>query len=293
MSAVLAAMDWAEKTKSLEVLLKQEGSFVVSPMKQGFEAEVVKLHSDTHGSYILKIWNKHSRPDVSFQYRLLSTLFERGISVSRPLGWGVMPGGAQALLTAYDGISVNPLHPEKMTAIAGILGELHLLNPHDIEGLNLPCYDFVAYHFQGLDAHHDIAAAIQSILPTVEMKQDRIVHGDFHPENIVVDGERYTVIDWTNGQLGDPRYDFAWSYFLLRLYLSEQHAYHFRTAYAKAAHDVPQQELERYEALGILRWMLLNRNGHVLARPEVVQHLNRLVESHVVLKEFELRKNGV
>jgi len=293
MADVLTAMDWVEKTEQLERLLGQNNAFITSPMKQGFEAEVVRLHSDTHGSYILKIWNKHSRPDVSFQYRLLSVLFERGISVSRPLGWGVMPGGAQVLLTAYDGISVDPLNPEKMQVMAGILAELHQLNPNDIAALNLPQYDFVGYHFQGLDGHDDIAAALQSIIPTVQMKQDQIIHGDFHPDNIVEDGERYTVIDWTNGQLGDPRYDFAWSYFLLRLYLSEQHAYHFRTAYAMAGHEVQLQELDRYEALGILRWMLLNRNGHVLARPEVVHHLNRLVESHAVLKEFELRKNGV
>lgn len=291
MSAVLASVDWVGKSKSLAVLFGQEDSFIVFPMKQGFEAEVVRLHSDAYGSYILKIWNKHSRPDVSFQYRLLSVLFERGISVSRPLGWGVMPGGAQALLTAYDGISVDPLNPEKMTAIAGILAELHQLNPNDIVGLNLPHYDFVGYHFQGLDGHDDIAAALQSILPKVQMKQERIIHGDFHPENIVEDGERYTVIDWTNGQLGDPRYDFAWSYFLLRLYLSEQHAHHFRTAYGKAAHEVPQQELDRYEALGILRWMLLNRNGHVLAKPEVLQHLSRIIACHAVLKEFEFRAN--
>ncbi|MFF2886369.1 phosphotransferase family protein [Paenibacillus sp. NPDC057967] len=291
MADVLAAMDWVEKTEQLEHLLRQNNAFITSPMKQGFEAEVVRLHSDACGSYILKIWNKHSRPDVSFQYRLLSVLFGRGISVSRPLGWGIASEGARALLTTYDGISVDPLNPEKMTVIAGILGELHLLNPHNIKGLNLPRYDFVGYHFQGLDGHDDIAIALQSILPKVQMKQDRIIHGDFHPENIVEDGERYTVIDWTNAQLGDPRYDFAWSYFLLRLYLSEQHALHFRSAYTTAAHELQQQELDLYEALGILRWMLLNRNGHVLAKPEVLQHLSRIIASHAVLKDFEFRKS--
>ncbi|RJE87469.1 aminoglycoside phosphotransferase family protein [Paenibacillus sp. 1011MAR3C5] len=287
MGVALAAVDWVEKTRQLESLLGQSDTLTTSPMKQGFEAEVVRLHSNAYGSYILKIWNKHSRPDVSVQYRLLSVLFERGISVPRPLGWGRMPSGAHALLTAYDGISVDPLQPEKMQAIASLLAQLHQLNPNDIEGLNLPQYDFVGYHFQGLDAQPDIASALRFILPKVQIKQERIIHGDFHPENIVEDGERYTVIDWTNAQLGDPRYDFAWSYFLLRLYLTEQHANHFRSAYSKVAHEMQQQELDLYEALSILRWMLLNRNGHVLAKPEVLEHLSRMIASHAVLKEFE------
>ena len=40
---------------------------------------------------------------------------------------------------------------------------------------------------------------------------DYFFHGDFHLGNIVEVDERYMVIDWTNGQLGDSRYDFAWS----------------------------------------------------------------------------------
>ncbi|REK71190.1 phosphotransferase family protein [Paenibacillus paeoniae] len=292
MTVRIELVDWVEREERAEALLRLGDALMTFPMKQGFEAEVVRLHSDACGSFVFKIWNKHSRHDVSFQYRLLSVLFKRGISVSRPLGWGVMPDGTYALLTTYDGVSVDPLKPEKMQAIAGILAELHQLNPSDIETLNMPQYDFVGYHFQGLDSHPDIAAALQSILSKVQMKQDRIIHGDFHPENIVEDGERFTVIDWTNGQLGDPRYDFAWSYFLLRLYLSEQHANYFRTAYVRvAAHEVPQQELDIYEAIGILRWVLLHRNGHVLAKPEVLEHLNRLLASHAIMKGFGFHRS--
>lgn len=75
------------KNEKIEELLNQENTLTIHAMDHGFEAEVMKISSD-HESFVLKVWNKSSRPDVSFQFHLLNALFERGLSVSKPLGWG-------------------------------------------------------------------------------------------------------------------------------------------------------------------------------------------------------------
>jgi aminoglycoside phosphotransferase (APT) family kinase protein len=38
---------------------------------------------------------------------------------------------------------------------------------------------------------------------------DRLLHGDFHPANLLATADGYVVIDWTNGTAGDPAADVA------------------------------------------------------------------------------------
>lgn len=42
-----------------------------------------------------------------------------------------------------------------------------------------------------------------------------VVHQDFHPGNILCDGNTFTVIDWTNINVLDPRIDLAWTLMLV------------------------------------------------------------------------------
>jgi aminoglycoside phosphotransferase (APT) family kinase protein len=45
---------------------------------------------------------------------------------------------------------------------------------------------------------------------------DRLCHGDFHPDNVLVENGREVVIDWTNLSRGDPHSDIARSLVLMR-----------------------------------------------------------------------------
>jgi aminoglycoside phosphotransferase (APT) family kinase protein len=46
---------------------------------------------------------------------------------------------------------------------------------------------------------------------------DRLCHGDYHPANILMDGDTAVVIDWTNVTRGEPAADVARSLMMLRL----------------------------------------------------------------------------
>ncbi|MBE1555559.1 aminoglycoside phosphotransferase family protein [Sporosarcina limicola] len=281
----IGIVDWVEKDGIMDDLLNQEAILTTHPMDQGFEAEVMKICSDKD-IFVLKVWNKNSKPDVSLQYRLLNVLFERGLSVSKPMGWGINPHGEKVLLTTFDGMPVLEVDEKKMTVIANILSEIHKVHVKEIGNIHLLKSDFIDYFFPGVGEYYDINNALISLVQITQIKQERIIHGDFHLRNILEKNNRYTVIDWTNGQLGDPRYDFAWSLILIKIYVSERYAYVFRSAYLLENH-VQQKDLEAFEALACLRWILLNRSGGTPKGPNIIERVKSLITKNPFLKEFE------
>lgn len=61
-----------------------------------------------------------------------------------------------------------------------------------------------------------------------------LVHRDFHPSNILVDGERITgVVDWGELSIADPAVDVAWSYMILATESSAALADLFKQSYTR------------------------------------------------------------
>ncbi len=287
MGSPISNVDWVEKNEIMNDLLNQEATLTTHSMNHGFEAEVMKISSDNE-SFVLKVWNKSSKPDIRFQFHLLNVLFERGISVSKAVGWGISPNGDKVLLTSFGGTPVHKLNEKKMTEIASILSKIHQIHVEEIGNIHLPKYDFIEYFFPGVREHDDIFNALSSLIRITPIKQECIIHGDFHLGNLLEDNDRYTVIDWTNGQLGDSRYDFAWSLTLQKIYISYGHAQVFRSGYL-LENNIQQEELEVFEALACLRWILLNRNGGVLKRPNTMEKVKNLIINNRFLNELEFK----
>jgi len=168
--------------------------------------------------------------------------------------------------------------------MANLLAQMHQM---DVKGLGLPKYDFLDYFFPGAGEHRDIYQALVSLHSLVKIKQERLIHGDFHFENIVEEDGGCTVIDWTNGQLGDPRYDFAWALTLQKIYISERYAEVFRSAYLLKM-DICTEDLDVFEALACLRWLLLARRGGTPNEPAAIGRAKRLITSHPCLHEWQV-----
>ncbi len=61
-------------------------------------------------------------------------------------------------------------------------------------------------------AHPGLAAGlerVQRLQARLEVASPVVCHGDFHPSNVLVDGDRAAVIDWTDAGIGDPHCDVA------------------------------------------------------------------------------------
>lgn len=288
MKDLMHDIKWVEQTERLNHLLAEGASYSAVAMNQGFEAEVVKLVKIGYPdeSLVFKVWNKDSRPDIGKQFLLLQVLAERGISVSRPYGWGRNDNDDLVLLTSWDGMPVAKVNKKTTTDIAMLLASIHRLDNKELGQNNLPAYDFMSYFFAEAAEYGDLHNALSTIAPLAGMRRDNVIHGDFHLNNIVEGEGRLTVIDWTNGQWGDRRYDFAWSYVLMKIYVT-RYAGIFRSAYLSRL-PMSEDELEVFEALAILRWAFLKRRGGTPSRPDTAKRVQSLKEENRYLRDWKL-----
>ncbi|MES1045362.1 aminoglycoside phosphotransferase family protein [Heyndrickxia oleronia] len=285
MGNLLHLIDWKEKNnREIDKLLSVKETLTVQSMNSGYEAEVVKIiHQGDQ--FVLKVWNRDSKPNIQFQYHLLQMLTQREVPVSRPLAWGVDSKENKVLLTTYDGHPFQTFSRKNITEMARILSKIHGISPYQIKNANLPKYQFIDYFFFGIEEHQDLSQLLIQLVKKAQIAQSDFIHGDYHFENIVEETETFTVIDWTNAQLGDKRYDFAWSVFLLKIYgISEKHASLFRSVYI-SEHSISQDEEEVLEAIACIRWFLFYRKNRIPIRNNTLDKVQKIIKNNPYLNK--------
>jgi len=279
-------IEWKQLDQGIKQLIIQNNKVKYKKLVQGFEAETVKIIINTD-EFVLKLWNKSSKPNIQLQYDILKSLNEKGVAVSKPLGWGNNKEGHQALLTTYDGEAIKRLDDTKIEEIATVLYNIHIIPTNDFSHIKVPHYHFKSYFFPNIEHHEDLSLALETILSQIEINQHHIIHGDYHYRNIVENQNKLTIIDWTNAQLGDPRYDFAWSYLLKRLYIAKRYADVFHTTYL-TLNPIHRVELEKFEALACLRWLLLSRYEGVPIFSPTLKRLTEYMSEISILKQLSI-----
>jgi len=269
---------WMERSDELEAFLAHGA--VPQPMAGGYEAETV-AYVLRDKKLVLKVWNKGSNPDVGYQYRLLAKLRAHGLSVPAALGWGYTSGGHQTLATSYEGLPVRRLERSRLSELAVLLKRIHTLPYRELE-IELPEYDFASYFFPASAEHGDLRDALSKLIDSAGMKQDCLIHGDFNMGNVLENAAGgYTLIDWTNAQLGDARYDAAWASFLLRIYVGEAYGEQFLAAYADLDRGDgganAAETFELFENMACLRWLLLHRSVGLSVAKGEISRLDRFI----------------
>nr|WP_240703172.1 hypothetical protein [Cohnella luojiensis] len=102
--------------------------------------------------------------------------------------------------------------------------------------------------------------------------------------NILESDGKYTIIDWTNVQLGDPRYDIAWSIILIWIYVSEKYSSTYRSEFI-TMNNYTANELEKFEAIACLRWILLNRIANLPKRHNTISTVRTILMKNKYLNE--------
>ena len=86
-------------------------------------------------------------------------------------------------------------------------------------------------------------------LDQISPEPPAVIHGDFHPWNVLVDQSgRLKVIDWTGITVLDRRYDLAWSLLLAGAYLGNEARQRLETLYRSLA-TRPVSDLGYFDAL--------------------------------------------
>ncbi|MHA2359871.1 MAG: phosphotransferase [Candidatus Thorarchaeota archaeon] len=94
---------------------------------------------------------------------------------------------------------------------------------------------------------------LQTRVDSVPCEKPSLVHGDFHPMNIMVDRKNNPfVIDWGASKVGDFRSDLAWTLLLTRAFSSKKNRDSYLIGYqTTVGHEI--DELEYFEVASILR----------------------------------------
>lgn len=284
----LLKIDWHEQNEDWNGVLDQLSDAVIHTMNQGFEAEVARIDLEEK-SFVLKTWNKDSRPNISMQYRLLKLLADKGISVPKPLAWGTnRDENHQVLLTTFEGTQDSKYDAKAFTDFGILLASIHHIALNEEDQQKVLNYGFLDYFYSGIQEYPDLHAALIHLLDMTSMNKNAIIHGDYHWGNVVEKDGQYSVIDWTNGQLGDARFDFAHSLVFIQLIFSaEWRASVFRTAYL-TENPIPEEEIQVFEAMVYLKWLMSNRRGFQPFGPKAIDKVIKMIKANPFLQQCDL-----
>lgn len=275
-------MDWMEISSEVNSLLEQgDSSVTIRPIKPGLEAEVTRISiGGLH--FVLKVWNRDSKPNVRDQYKLLEALYNRGLPVSKPCGWGLDRDENPTLLTSFDGSPIVKANQSILKTLTIMLTRIHNMPLQDIDESVLQKHDFIRYFYPRIEEHVELRELLLELVERTDMKQDCIIHGDFYLGNVMESEGRYTIIDWTNGQLGDPRYDIAWSMVLMKIYGGMRLSSHYLSAIITET-PYTKEELELFEAMACLRWILFHRMAYLPTRKGTISRVRSILQNNAHL----------
>jgi len=154
---------------------------------------------------------KHA--DVEWQIAVLEAARSAGVRV--PAIYGTVevegrPGIIMERLDGHDLLTTLGQKPWLIFRISRVTGRAHaLLNqapaPSSLPPVKERLRRLITTSAAVPDAYREPALKALDGLPD----GDRLLHGDFHPGNIMVSGGEPVVIDWSNAARGDPEADYA------------------------------------------------------------------------------------
>lgn len=145
--------------------------------------------------------------------------------------WSVMdfaPG--VPLLAGLDGLAALRRAPLILrhlpVQLASTMAALHRLEPEPVTAAVRDAVPTAAWSIDELLDHleagaeavdrPDVARAVSRLAARRPAHAAQVIcHGDLHPINVLADGQRLTVLDWTATACADPRYDVAFTALLL------------------------------------------------------------------------------
>ena len=91
---------------------------------------------------------------------------------------------------------------------------------HSVDGSGLPSQtdwlrQQVERHLGGAE-YALIRERLLTLIGKLDTGRTAFCHGDFHPFNVLFDGERHWIIDWVNAAAGDPLADACHTYLVIK-----------------------------------------------------------------------------
>ncbi len=282
-------IDWKSQTQDFQRWVVGHAESIVKPLSPGVEADIFAVGHEKSPSYVFKRWKKDFAQKQKEQFDFLNVAVQANLPVTQPVGWGVDASNRGILATKYGGEPVQNPSKEQLDIFTSTLSAIHnisfkgfkLQEPKDNQAFISKLLD---RKFLRLDSQPDIYPISEKLRESIPLGQFSLIHGDYHIGNILLKGSRLSVIDWTDAQIGDYRYDLAWSSFLLWIYGDEQSQTVFLDSYLKARETkIDRSEYIFFELIAAIIWILIRRQFPVGGELEKAYHF---VNSRLLDKGF-------
>ena len=116
-----------------------------------------------------------------------------------------------------------------------------------------------------------------NLINSLGTQSNKLCHGDFHPLNIMFDGNRYWIIDWVDTTSGNPLADACRTYIIFKQYLSRSAGIYLR-CFCKEA-KVTQDDVLAW--LPIIAAARMAENMDDKARAILIKIIDEWREAHV------------
>ena len=186
------------------------------PIAQGRTAEIFAWGEGR----VLKLFRAgFSHESCNYEYTIARAIHRSGVPAPAAFEQIDVDGRSGIIYEHLEGgtlLRVLSEHPERWQEIAHAMADLHLqIHQRTAAGLSRWRDKFHAAldHAQLSDAQKAAIRQHTAALPD----DDKVCHGDFHPDNIVMTPAGLRAIDWNNAFAGNPLADIAWTSLLFRI----------------------------------------------------------------------------
>jgi aminoglycoside phosphotransferase (APT) family kinase protein len=181
----------------------------LAKIAEGREAEIYAWEEH---AVLRLLRNANAQAQIDWERTAMEAARTAGVSVPAVLGVTAVDGRPGLIMERVDGVDLLTTvgkQPWQVAKAATIAGKLHAAMHGVVAPGSIPAWKDVQrrrIERSDLVPEHIAAFAFDQIesLPN----GDRLCHGDFHPGNIIANGEP-VVIDWTNVTRGDPDADLS------------------------------------------------------------------------------------
>jgi aminoglycoside phosphotransferase (APT) family kinase protein len=192
----------------------------VTQLKKIAEGREAEIFEYGEGRVLRLYRGDRSLEDTQTQAAILQDAADAGVRVPAVYGVETVDGRHGMILERIDGrdlFEIAASKPWRILSLASLTARLQA----DMHGQAAPA-SLAPVRERYRQAVSNSGAPQEFIDPALKTLDrlpdgDRLLHGDFHPGNIMLGDQGPVIIDWTGAARGSPEADFARSMLILRL----------------------------------------------------------------------------